>query len=43
MLTIIYLKEMVLLEVELPTAWKLDIMLGTDQPDVKAKLDIAHF
>ena len=31
MLTTVHLKGMVLLEVELPTAWKLDIMLETDQ------------
>ena len=30
MLTTVHLKGMVLLGVELPTVWKLDIMLGTD-------------
>ena len=30
MLTTVHLKRMVLPEVELPTAWKLDIILGTD-------------
>ena len=31
MLTTVYLKGMVLPGVKPPTAWKLDIMLGTDQ------------
>jgi len=32
MLITIYLKGMVLPGIELLTAWKLDIILGTDQP-----------